>query len=279
MAGNSTESGRSVASKVIAILLSFGHGSDHTLTELAHAARLPVSTAYRLVTELTALGALERTEDGRYRIGERLATLGAGNHVVALPRPNGNERARRIMEDLAVAYGPADVRLGVLLGHRVAFLRKPPGGRPVSATFEPGTLPAHATAMGKVLLAYSPERVVEMVIARGLRRYTDFTVTTADALRRSLRIIRATGVAVARRELQPDTVAAAAPVFGLRGEVVAALELLDRGSPNVGLMSGPLIVAARCLSRELLTPPFGGAQLPSRLGGPGSNGHHSSLHG
>jgi len=255
MAGHSSESGRSVTSKVVAILLSFGHGGDHSLTELARAAGLPVSTAYRLLTELTALGALERTAEGRYRVGDRLAALGT---VVSAgpPRPTISDSARRIMEDLAVAYGRADVRLGVLVSHRVAFLRKPPGGRPVSATFEPGTLPAHATAMGKVLLAYSPASVVETVIARGLKRYTQFTVTTADGLRRSLGVIRATGVAVARHELQPDTIAAAAPVFGRSGEVVAALELLDRETPHLRLMSGPLVVAARCLSRELLVPPF-----------------------
>lgn len=274
MAGNSTESGRSVTSKVIAILLSLDHGRDHTLTDLARAARLPVSTAYRLVTELTAWGALERTEDGRYRIGERLATLG-NRSAADPPRPTINERTWRIMEDLAVAYGRGDVRLGVLAGHRVAFLGKPPGDRPVPAAFEPGTLPAHATAMGKVLLAFSPPSVAEMVIARGLTRYTEFTVT-ADGLRRSLSIIRATGVAVARRELDPDTIAVAAPVFGPGGKVVAALELLDHDIQHVRLMSGPLIVAARCLSRELLTP-FDSAQLPLWPAVLVSNNHHTSV--
>lgn len=253
MAGNSAEFGRSVTSKVIAILMVFTRGSSHSLTEVARTARLPVSTVYRLATELTAWGVLERTDDGQYRVGERLASLGGGPAAAAVA-PNIHERCRRIMEDLAAAAGRADVRLGVLADHQVAFLRKPAGSRPVSMSFEPMSLPAHATAMGKALLAFSSSTVVEAVIARGLRRYTDFTVTTAEALRRSLGIIRLTGVAVARRELDANVVAVAAPVFGAGGEVVAALELYDHQHQDIRLMSPPLIVAARCLSREMLTP-------------------------
>lgn len=252
MAGNSVEVGRSVTSKVIAILLVFGRGSTHTLTEIARLARLPVSTAYRLATELSAWGVLERTLDGQYRLGERLLSLGARSRYPMTT--NIQERSRRVMEDLAAAYRRADVRLGVLTGGQVAFLRKPAGDRPVPMSFEPTTLPAHATAMGKALLAFSPPQIVDMVIGRGLKRYTDYTVTTSEELRRSLAVIRLTGVAVARRELDATTVAVAAPVFGTGGEVVAALELQDSERQDVRVMTPPLIVAARCLSRELVTP-------------------------
>jgi DNA-binding IclR family transcriptional regulator len=252
MAGNSAECGRSVTSKVIAILLVFTQGSTHTLTETARLARLPVSTVYRLAGELTAWGVLERTEDGLYRIGNRLA--GLNGRAPGLPQPNSSERARRIMEDLAAASGTADVRLGVLADHEVVFLRKPPGGRPVATSVDPAGLPAHATAMGKALLAFAPANVIDMLIARGLKRYTEYTLTTSEGLRRALTITRLTGVAVARREFDLNALAVAAPVFGAGGEVVAALELQDHYRQDVRLMSPPLIVAARCMSRELLTP-------------------------
>src|SRR6266568_4043611 len=69
MAGNSAEPGRSVTSKVVAILLAFHDGSEHSLTEIAQLTCLPVSTAHRLVTELAAWGVLERTEESRFRVG------------------------------------------------------------------------------------------------------------------------------------------------------------------------------------------------------------------
>ena len=52
MAGNSAEPGRSVTSKIVAILLTFHDGNEHSLTEIARLTCLPVSTAHRLVTEL-----------------------------------------------------------------------------------------------------------------------------------------------------------------------------------------------------------------------------------
>jgi len=63
MAGNSTESGRSVTSKITSILLTFTEGSEHSLTEIARLAGLPISTAHRLTSELASWRLLERTED------------------------------------------------------------------------------------------------------------------------------------------------------------------------------------------------------------------------
>jgi IclR family transcriptional regulator, acetate operon repressor len=61
VAGNSREAGRSVTSKVVAILETFCHGSIYSLTEIAHHTELPISTVHRLATELASLGLLERT--------------------------------------------------------------------------------------------------------------------------------------------------------------------------------------------------------------------------
>src|ERR1700753_2861194 len=69
MAGNSAEPGRSVTSKIVAILLTFHDGNEHSLTEIARLTCLPVSTAHRLVTELAGWGVLERTDESMFRIG------------------------------------------------------------------------------------------------------------------------------------------------------------------------------------------------------------------
>ena len=69
MAGNSTESGRSVTSKITSILMTFTEGSVHSLTEIARLSGLPISTAHRLTCELASWRLLERTDDGQYRVG------------------------------------------------------------------------------------------------------------------------------------------------------------------------------------------------------------------
>jgi DNA-binding IclR family transcriptional regulator len=248
MAGNSVDAGRSVTSKVAAILLTFTSGTVYSLTELAKLTGLPISTVHRLATELAAWGFLERTEDGQYRVGMHLKVIGAAGGA----RPSAaQEKVRRVMEDLSAVAGRANVHLGVLEGYEVVFIRKTPGNRPISLFQEPNAVPAHASAMGKAMLAFAAPERVEQVIAHGLERYTPFTVTNADRLRRGLAIIRLTRVAVSRREYDPALSAVAAPVFGAGGKVVAALELEVRDPQELRPLQPPLIVAARSLSREL----------------------------
>jgi DNA-binding IclR family transcriptional regulator len=254
MAGNSTDSGRSVTSKVVSILLTFTDGNVQSLTEIARLAGLPVSTAHRLVTELAAWGVLERTDDAHYRPGVPLRMIGGqAPHL-----PNLQERARRVMEDVATATR-SDVRLGVLEGLEVGYTEKPAGHRPASTVSADGALPAHATAMGKALLAFSPPSVVDALLDRGLERFTPYTLTTPDRLRRALSVIRLTRVALCRWELELGVAAVAVPVFGGGGTIVAALELKVRDlRGDLHRMQPALVIAARCLSRELaMSQPFG----------------------
>lgn len=247
MAGNSADPGRSVTSKVVAILLSFSDGDSQSLTEIARLAGLPVSTAYRLVNELSTWGVLERTEDAHYRIGTPLKEL--GSQVV--PTSNLIERSRRVMEDL-VAATHTDVRLGVLRGGEVSFTERVANHR-ASAKFWSGrTAPLHATAMGKALLAFSRPAVLDSLLEKGLARYTPYTLTAADQLRRALAVTRLTRVAVSRWELELGVCAVAVPVFGGGGNVVGALELKAKDlRTDVRALQPALLVAARGLSRDL----------------------------
>jgi len=252
MAGNSSDSGRSVTSKVVSILLTFTDGNAQSLTEIARLAGLPVSTAHRLITELAAWGVLERTDDAHYRPGVPLRMIG-GQPVYPVSLP---ERARRVMEDVVTATR-ADARLGVLEGVAVAYTEKLVGHRPVSIFAGEATLPAHATAMGKALLAFSPPAVVDAVLDQGLERFTPHTLTTPDRLRRALAVIRLTRVALCRWEFEAGAAAVAVPVFGGGGTVVAALELKVRDlRRDLNALQPALVVAARCLSRELATGQF-----------------------
>ena len=172
MAGNSTESGRSVTSKITSILLTFTEGSEHSLTEIARLAGLPISTAHRLTSELASWRLLERTDDGHYRAGLPLRMIGT---VDACP-PSIAERAPCVLEDLSAAT-KSRARLGILQELDVAYIEKQPGPRPATAFTPAATLPAHPTALGRALLAFSPARTVELTIMRGLRPYTTHTVT------------------------------------------------------------------------------------------------------
>jgi DNA-binding IclR family transcriptional regulator len=101
--------------------------------------------------------------------------------------------------------------------------------------------------------------VVDAVIADGLERYTPYTLTTPDRLRRALSVTRLTRVALCRWELELGCSTVAVPVFGGGGTVVAALEVRVRDlRSDLPVLQPVLTVAARGLSRELaMSRPFG----------------------
>jgi DNA-binding IclR family transcriptional regulator len=247
MAGNSAEPGRSVTSKVVAILLTFHDGNEHSLTEIAQLTCLPISTAHRLVTELAGWGVLERTSESRFRVGLPIKAMGArGSYTPAII-----ESARRVLEDLVTA-ARVSARLGILTEVGVAYIEKRCDHSPVTTFAQTPRLPAYATALGKALLAFSPAGAVESVIAKGLTGYTPRTLTDPERLRRCLASIRLTRVAISQWEFMAGTSAVAVPVFGAGGTAVAALELtVSNLRADLPLASSVLTIAARGLSREL----------------------------
>lgn len=247
VAGNSTESGRSVTSKVVAILMTFADGEVHTLTEVARLAGIPTSTVHRLIGELSEWGVLERTEGSQYRIGGPLREICAG----ASRGPSLQERARRVMEDLSVVTH-TPVRFGVLVDHRVRYIEKPATNRPVTTYSDGSAAPVHATAMGKAILAFSPPRTFDIVVSHGLTAYTAYTLTVAEELQKALAAIRLSRFAVSRCEWISGVCSVAVPVFGAGGKVLAALELTVRDlRTDLRAVHPVLAVAARGLSREL----------------------------
>lgn len=262
MAGNSTDPGRSVASKVTAILMAFADGAVLNLTEIAGIAKLPTSTAHRLVSELLAWRLLERTENGGYRIGLPLRIIGKDvTDYDTLNRAILIMRARPVLADLATT-ARTDVRLGALNGHDIVYLgqfgrfgesaRNANGANGDLTGDSAPASPAYATAIGKALLAFSPAAVVDKVIAEGLQGKN--TTTSPETLRQALSVIRLTQIATARDEHHADRSTIAVPVFSGGGRVAAAVELtVHEPGTDVPAITGALTVACRSLSRQLAT--------------------------
>lgn len=225
MAGNNSEQGRGVASKVAALLEAFLPSSHElSLNELSARAGLPLSTAYRLASQLVEWGGLERGQNGGYRLGMRLWEIGqlAGDTRSCL------NVITPYMQDLHDVVHE-NVQLAVRNGLQVMYLEKLAGSTATPTRVRRGgRLPLHATGVGKVLLAYAPSPVAERLLRHGLRRYTPYTVTSHARLQRELNEVRRTGVAFARDELTMGVTSAAAPVRDASGEVVAAISVCCR---------------------------------------------------
>ena len=257
MAGNSTEPGRSVTSKVTAILMAFADGGVHTLTEFAAIANLPTSTAHRLASELVAWRLLERTEERTYRIALPLRMIATDySEPEVCSYTLTVMRALPVLDDLSRAT-QNDVRLGLLRGSDVLTLQHRhtrTNERIHAESLLHSVIPAHAAASGKALLAFSPPAVVNQVIQAGLPAFTPHTITSADVLRQKLSVIRLTQVATSRNEFEEGRAAIAMPIFYGRGRVAAAIELdITDVSAELKPASSALSVACRSLSRQLTT--------------------------
>ena len=247
MAGGSTTPGATVTSRALALLGAFD--DEHRrlgLTQLATRADVPLSTAHRLVGELTAWGALARTSDGDYVIGRRLWDLG----LLAPVQAGLVEMASPYLHDL-YATTLATVHLAVRDGVEVLYLERLRGNSSVPIVSTVGSrLPMHATGVGKVLLAHAPEEVRAEVL-QNLTRVTPYTVTQPGTLRRQLDRVRRDGYALTSEEMSLGACSAAVPVRR-DDQVVAALGLvvpsLRTGRQR---LLAALEVAARGIGREL----------------------------
>jgi DNA-binding IclR family transcriptional regulator len=250
MAGNSAEPGRTVTSKVAAIVTAFTGGREHTLSGVAVQTDLPVSTVHRLLTDLVASGLLERADSGAYRPGPGLHGLA---HSAAAPALR--DRGPLAVDDLSAAL-QLPARLGVLDELEIAYIEKRPGPFPGTSFPNRARLPVHASAMGKALLAHAPRSLVQVVLAQELTAYTPRTITCGPELQRALHLARASGYAVADRELKHTTCGVAVPVLSGSGLPIAAIEvdvprICRRALADV---VPALVLAARGLGRELATP-------------------------
>jgi DNA-binding IclR family transcriptional regulator len=221
MAGNTGQSGASVAGRVLAVLGTFD--DDHrtlTLSQIARRAGLPVATSHRLVTQLVLGKALERRESGDYVVGRMIWDLG----LLAPARSGLGEAASPFLHDL---YGAtlATVHLAVREGTEVLYLARLSGHHSVPVVSSAGSrLPMHATGVGKVLLAFAPAEVQQEVLAH-LTRVTPYTITQPGRLERELGEIRQSGFAQTSEEMSLGACSVAVPIT-VAEEVVGSVGLV-----------------------------------------------------
>lgn len=239
---------KSVLGRTVAVFEAFaGDRQEFRLGELAELTGLPPSTVHRIVGQLVEARWLER-EGKRYRLGMRVFELG---ELVAR-RSLLRELALPFMEDLYEATHET-IHMAVLDGLEVLYLEKIAGHRLATGLSRVGgRLPAHCTGVGKVLLAYADDRLVEDLFASELRPMTGRTITAMEMLRTELGVIRRDGVAYDWGESAPQIRCVAAPVFDKDGKAVAALSvtgLAGRFDPEQVALS--VKTAARSLGRAL----------------------------
>jgi IclR family transcriptional regulator, pca regulon regulatory protein len=201
------------------------------IADIADELGMSRSTTHRYVITLVALGYLEQGASRKYRLGLRVTNLG----MSALNSTGLREHAHSYLEELRqrTSYTTS---LAVLDGSDIVYIDRARsfrrGQSPSDLDLHPGSrLPAHSTAMGKILLANLPEpEQRELLGTMKLGKRGPNTITSKKALRDELDEVRDEGFAVNDEELAPDLYAIAAPVRNEAREVVAAVSLSANSS-------------------------------------------------
>jgi DNA-binding IclR family transcriptional regulator len=243
----------SVTSKALSLLGAFDADTPRlSLSAMARRAGLPVATAHRLAGELTDWGALDRVGT-EYVVGHRLWQLG----LLAPVRQDITEIAAPFMQDvLFVTQNVVNlftVDAGeALLVERIAGTRVGQPFRRVGAR-----LPLHASAAGKVFLAFGPSALAASLPDR-LPALTPLTTTDRSALEADVAGVRARGYATTAQEAGLGNHAIAVPVLQPDGTAVAALGVVaQKAPPSIGSVVPVLRIAARGIARRLGTGPHG----------------------
>ncbi|HET9344551.1 MAG TPA: IclR family transcriptional regulator [Candidatus Limnocylindrales bacterium] len=192
------------------------------VTEVAERARLPKSTAARLLSSLSREGAVEQVPgDTRYRLGPRIATLAEG----VVPVRSLVATARPILEELAATTGET-TGLSVAEGFVVHYVDQVGTSHQVQVRDWTGTrVPMHAVSSGLVFLAQLPAASLEAYLARELEAFTPRTLTAPSALRERLAEVRADGYAWVHEEFAEGLSSVAAAVADASGSIAAAVHV------------------------------------------------------
>jgi IclR family acetate operon transcriptional repressor len=223
-------------------------GAPLGVSELGRALELPKSTAHRLLASLAKRGLVEQDGQGRYQPGIALLALGLG----VLEREPLVAAARAVVEHAAESLGET-IFLSSARAGRLYVLDKQEGTGFLRAAPRIGAeIPAHATAIGKLYLAFAPESL--RPLESPLEKYSRSTITDSRALAKEVELVRARGWAGMRNEWIPDLAGVAVPIRAggrMFGALAAAGPMSHFDGEHENVFRAELLESARAIESRL----------------------------
>jgi IclR family transcriptional regulator, acetate operon repressor len=236
----------------VALLMRvLGDQGSVRLRDQAAALGLPISTAYRMASQLQRAGLISRVGRGYFTIGFELhrltLALDRKQLLADIARPHLQALARRLQ---------LTAHLGVMEDDMVTYVIKEHGGGPELFTRAGTQLEAYCSAIGKVLLAALTDAELERYLSDGpFIPLTARTISEPERLRQALMGIRAEEFAVDAEEVVENLRCIAMPVRNRHGAVVCAVSVsrrLDAGrATNDGLVSKRLLACTQRIAADL----------------------------
>jgi DNA-binding IclR family transcriptional regulator len=194
-----------------------------SLSQLSEKTGLYKSRIHRLCGTLVYAGFLIRMPWASYRLGPKLMALGKiyenTNTLATTARP--------IMKELATMTGESVAIFSLSDDSALCLAREYGTSRLVFSIQEGDRMHLHASASGRVLLAYGSEDLRERVLSvERLESFTPMTMVDPEKIKKALSKIRTRGFAINRGETELEIAAVAAPIFNHERAVEAALAVV-----------------------------------------------------
>jgi DNA-binding IclR family transcriptional regulator len=211
-----------VTGKAFSVLEVVSTNTDPTaIAEVIRVTGMSKPTAHRVVNLLVEMGYLERDASDRGFI-EGANLVGLSHRTLAAAAPRSLRHS--ILESVSRHVGET-CNYGVLSGAEVVYLDRVEAKWPLGLRFDAGSrVPAHCTAIGKLLLTYLADRELATVLDNVPRSsYTANTITEREPLVDALDAIRESGIGTDNQEFMHGVVCVAVPVRGARGDVYGGI--------------------------------------------------------
>jgi IclR family acetate operon transcriptional repressor len=217
-----SESVRAVERALDVLLCFTNQTPELTMTQIAEQVGIHKSTAHRLLATLENKRFIQRDQDtGIYRLGIRLLQMA----YLTLEQNDLRRLAAPFMHRLCDLY-EENIDLAVLDDTDVVFVNILEGPRRVKLAAAIGQrLPAFATASGKAIFGFMPQKQVQRILDRGMPQLTQYTIISTDGLFANLASVREQGYAISEQELEEQINAVAAPIFDQENHPIASIAI------------------------------------------------------
>lgn len=224
-------------------------GRPLALNEVTLQAKLPKSSAFRILRTLEISGYLQRLEGDRFALGRAAAIIPnqIASHVVDV--------AQNWMKQLSQEFRET-ISLACLFENRIEVLSVIDSVHRVSMGNAVGDIiPPHVSSLGKSITAYQTEELREKLLRTfGFVQFTSNTIGDELAFNKELELVRSRGYATDLEESTLGGCCVGAPIFGRDQKVVAAISI---SMPKMRFTNQERLIAAvkdaaTAISAELL---------------------------
>jgi DNA-binding IclR family transcriptional regulator len=221
-----------------------------SLTELSTLIDMPKSSTHRYLGTLQELGLAVRKGNDRFYLGTKVIEL-AGAFLV---KSDLRIESQDVLNELAEKTGET-IHLAVPSGWEVVYIAKVESKHALVMSSHIGArIPMYCSALGKAILAFGGEEILNLILAHPMIQRTPNTITTIEALKIELGLTQRRGYAIDNEENEISISCVGAPIFDYNATPIAAISISvphQRINEESYEILGPLVMeAAHMVSRR-----------------------------